>query len=186
MGLDPAPASASRDAGVAMDAEAGEPAAAVTALYSEHALSLIRLAHVMLGDRAAAEDVVHDAFYGLYRRWEHLAWKDRALGYVRVSVLNGCRSVLRARRPAELGHAEAGLRPEVSAEAAVLTREERRELVAAVRRLPDRQREVVVLGYYLGLSDEQIARDMGIRQNTIRSARHRALAALARSLGGTP
>lgn len=70
-------------------------AAAVTALYAEHALSLIRLAHIMLSDPAAAEDVVQDAFCGLYRRWPHLQDQSRALGYLRSSVLNRCRSVLR-------------------------------------------------------------------------------------------
>ena len=68
---------------------------AVTALYAEHALGLTRLAHVMLGDRAAAEDVVHDAFAGLYRRWGQLADPAKAQGYLRSTVLNGCRSALR-------------------------------------------------------------------------------------------
>jgi DNA-directed RNA polymerase specialized sigma24 family protein len=74
---------------------AEQAADAITALYQEHALSLIRMAHLMLGNRAAAEDVVQDAFCGLYRHWDDLASKDRAIGYVRSSVLNGCRTVLR-------------------------------------------------------------------------------------------
>jgi DNA-directed RNA polymerase specialized sigma24 family protein len=65
--------------------------AAVTALYQAHALGLTRLAHVMLGDASSAEDVVQEAFCGLYRRWGQLAQTDRALYYVRSSVLNGCR-----------------------------------------------------------------------------------------------
>ena len=72
--------------------------ATVSALYAEHALGLIRLAHIMLGSRAAAEDVVQEAFLGLFRRWDQLDDPARALGYVRSSVLNGCRSVLRKRR----------------------------------------------------------------------------------------
>ena len=71
----------------------------VTALYHAHALGLIRLAHIMLGDRTAAEDVVQDAFCGLYRHWSRLADQAKALPYVRSSVLNGCRSALRRRRP---------------------------------------------------------------------------------------
>ncbi len=56
------------------DAEtAGDAQAAVTALYRVHAVGLIRLAYLMLGDRAAAEDAVQDAFYGLYRHWDRLA-----------------------------------------------------------------------------------------------------------------
>jgi DNA-directed RNA polymerase specialized sigma24 family protein len=72
----------------------------VTALYHAHALGLIRLAHIMLGDRTAAEDVVQDAFCGLYRNWTRLADQAKALPYVRSSVLNGCRSALRRRCPA--------------------------------------------------------------------------------------
>lgn len=60
---------------------------AVTALYRAHALSMTRLAHVMLGDRTAAEDVVQEAFSGLYRRWAHVSDRDKALSYVRSSVM---------------------------------------------------------------------------------------------------
>jgi hypothetical protein len=67
----------------------------VTALYQAHGVGLIRLAVVMLGDRPAAEDVVQEAFCGLYRRWDHLDDPGNALRYLRSSVLNGCRSVLR-------------------------------------------------------------------------------------------
>jgi RNA polymerase sigma-70 factor (sigma-E family) len=154
----------------------------VTALYQEHALGLVRLAHVMLGDRAAAEDVVQEAFGGLYRRWAHLLDKDRALAYLRSSVLNGCRSARRRRRYAE---AEDGARqaPAASAEAALLTTEERREVMHALRRLPGRQREVLVLRFYLDEPEAEIARLMGIRPSTVRSTTHRALTALGRLLG---
>ena len=69
------------------DAELG-----VTALYGAHAVAMIRIALIMLGDRAAAEDVVQDAFFGLYRRWSRLADPANALTYVRSAVLNGCRT----------------------------------------------------------------------------------------------
>ena len=157
--------------------------AAVTALYHEHALSLVRLAHIMLGNRAGAEDIVHDAFCGLYRRWDHLNDPGNALGYVRSSVLNGCRTALRRGRLAD--RARSYQPAAASAEAAVLSGEERREVVHALRRLPERQREVLVLGYYLDLPDEQIARDLGISPGTVRSTRHRALAALERMLTQT-
>ena len=74
------------------------PAEAVTELYRAHALGLIRLAVVMLGDRPAAEDAVQEAFCGLYRRWHHLSDPAKALSYVRSSVINNCRTVLRRRR----------------------------------------------------------------------------------------
>jgi RNA polymerase sigma-70 factor (sigma-E family) len=157
--------------------------AAVTALYRQHALWLIRLAYIMLGSRAAAEDVVQDAFCGLHRRWEHLARKESAVGYLRSSVLNGCRSA-HSDRARVVDGAEIYQPPAISAEAAVLSSERRREVVRALRQLPDRQREVLVLRYYLDVPDEQIARDLGIARTTVRSTRHRALAALERHLGG--
>jgi RNA polymerase sigma-70 factor (sigma-E family) len=159
--------------------------AAVTALYEAHALGLIRLAYVMLGDRAAAEDVVQEAFGGLYRRWDQLADKGRALPYVRSSVLNGCRSALRRPRHADVD-ADAVPQPAAaSAEAAALTSEERREVMRALRRLPDRQREVLVLRFYLDEPEAEIARVMGISQSTVRSTAHRALVKLGHLLGET-
>ena len=74
------------------------PAAhAVTALYEAHALGLVRLAVVMTGDQGSAEDIVQDAFLGLYRRWDHLTDLPHPLAYLRASVLNGCRTALRRR-----------------------------------------------------------------------------------------
>jgi RNA polymerase sigma-70 factor (sigma-E family) len=152
----------------------------VTALYQAHALGLTRLAHIMLGDRTAAEDVVQDAFAGLYRHWSRLADQAKALPYVRSSVLNGCRTALRRRRAPSPPAVD-----EAAADAALLSAERRHEVMAALRRLPDRQREVLVLRFYLDLSDTDIARDMGISPSTVRSTASRALAALGRSLGGS-
>jgi RNA polymerase sigma-70 factor (sigma-E family) len=157
--------------------------AAVTALYQVHAVGLIRLAVVMLGDRPAAEDVVQDAFAGLYRRWNHLSGKDRALGYVRASVLNGCRSRLRARvRDQRLASASPATLAAASAEQAALIGEEHAAVLAALRRLPHRQREALVLRYYLDLSEPEIAASMGIGRGTVKSTTSRALAALGRLL----
>ncbi len=160
-----------------------ERAKAVTALFAENALGLIRLAHIMLGNAAVAEDIVQDAFCGLYRRWPQLSDQSRALGYVRSSVLNGCRSAMRLRPTVELveGHQP----PAASAETALLAAEEGREVLRALRRLPDRQREVLTLRYYLDLPDDQIAAAMGIGPGTVRSAAHRALTALRKALKET-
>jgi RNA polymerase sigma-70 factor (sigma-E family) len=154
----------------------------VTALYQAHALGLTRLAHIMLGDRAEAQDVVQDAFAGLYRHWSRLADQAKALPYVRSSVLNGCRTALR-RRPARGQPAPAA--DVAAADAGLLSAERRHEVMAALRGLPDRQREVLVLRFYLDLSDTDIARDMGISPSTVRSTASRALTALGRSLGGS-
>jgi RNA polymerase sigma-70 factor (sigma-E family) len=156
-------------------------AAAVAALYAEHAVSLIRLAYLMLGDRPAAEDAVQDAFCGLYRNWGRLDDPGRALGYVRTAVLNGSRSALR-RRTAGRKLAVTHHPPEPSAEASALSREEREEVMRAVRALPGRQREALVLRFYLDLPEREIARIMGLRPGSVRSATHRALRALGQSL----
>jgi RNA polymerase sigma-70 factor (sigma-E family) len=157
----------------------------VTALYQAHAVGLIRLAVVMLGDRPAAEDVVQEAFCGLYRRWDHLEDPGNALRYLRSSVLNGCRSALRNRRrlPFRLGSDASQPDSVESAESTALVGEEHRAVLAALRRLPDRQREVLVLRFYLELSVAEIARSMGISQGTVKSTVSRALAALGRLLG---
>jgi RNA polymerase sigma factor (sigma-70 family) len=170
----------------------------VTALYQAHALSLARLALVMLGDRSAAEDVVQDAFLGLYRRWDRLADPAVAPSYLRTSVLNGCRTALRARpRHGVLSDgtdaheaALAGSSPSSSlslslesAEATVVHGEEHRAVLAAIRRLPARQREALVLRYYLDLTEEQTAEAMQVSRGTVKSATSRAIAAVGRMLG---
>jgi|SRR5690349_4899546 RNA polymerase sigma-70 factor (sigma-E family) len=153
----------------------------ITALYQSHALGLTRLAHVILGDRAAAEDVVQEAFCGLYRNWARLSDPAAALPYLRTSVLNGSRSVLRRRR---LWASKALHEPAAaSAESIALITEEQRAVLAALRKLPARQREVLIFRFYLHEADQEIARLMGISPGTVRSTSHRALSALGRLLG---
>ena len=155
---------------------------AVTALYQAHALGLIRLAVVMLGDRPAAEDVVQEAFYGLYRRWHTLSEETKALAYVRSSVINGCRSALRRRVRQFTGVAAGQPEESASAESAALLSEEYRQVLLAIRRLPSRQREVLVLRYYLDLDEGEIASAMRVSRGTVKSTTSRALAALGRIL----
>ena len=160
-------------------------AAAVTELYARHALGLVRLAVLLVGDRASAEDVVQDAFLGLYRRWDRLPDTSAPLAYVRVSVLNGCRTALRrrsrARQASNFIHPPAEAE---SAEALALLSEEQRAVAGALRRLPERQREAQVLRYYLDLSEAEIAAAMGISRGTVKSATSRALAAVGRTVRG--
>ncbi len=177
------PNAAGEDTGDGAGGSAADPGVAVGTLYAQHALSLIRLAHIMLGSPAAAEDVVQEAFCGLYRRWPHLKDKSRALGYLRSSVLNGCRSV--RRRGTALQLDEAHLAPVSAAENAVLTAEERLELACALRDLPARQREVIALRFFLDLTDEQIAETLRISRPGVRSAAHRGLMSLRRMLKET-
>jgi RNA polymerase sigma-70 factor (sigma-E family) len=158
---------------------------AVTALYEAHSLGLIRLGVVMLGDRPAAEDVVQEAFCGLYRRWHSLSDSTNALAYVRSSVINGCRSALR-RRVRQLSLAGFGGADQPgesgSAESEALLGEEHRQVLLAIRRLPARQREALVLRYYLDLDEGEIASSMQVSRGTVKSTTSRALAALGRIL----
>lgn len=154
----------------------------VAAVFAEHRLGLLRLAVLLLGDQATAEDVVQDAFAGLHRRWAELRDEAGALAYARASVVNGCRMVHRRRALMR----RIGFAPEPpiwSAESAVMLREDHREVIEALQRLPRRRREVLVLRYYLDLSDAEIAAAMGIGQATVRSTAARALSELGRLIG---
>ncbi|GGK59402.1 hypothetical protein Ppa06_26970 [Planomonospora parontospora subsp. parontospora] len=164
----------------------GEPLARdrvdVAGLFAEHHLGLVRLALLMVGDQATAEDVVQEAFTRTHAGWRRLRDPDRALTYIRSAVLNGARSVLR-RRAVAFRRAVPYEPPVWSAEHAALLGEERREVLVALRDLPGRQREALVLRYYLDLSDLEIAETMGVGASTARSTLARGLAALARKLG---
>ncbi|GAA4986362.1 RNA polymerase sigma factor (sigma-70 family) [Nonomuraea thailandensis] len=151
-------------------------------LYREHWLALVRLAVLLVGDREAAEDVVQDVFSRLHGKASGVL----TLSYVRVSVLNASRSVLRRRGVAATKAASPGRANESvdSPETAALLGESRQEMLTALSRLPRRQREVLVLRYYLDLSDADIARATRIRQSTVRSTAARALDRLERELGG--
>jgi len=153
----------------------------VAGLFRAHALALIRMALLLVGDQPSAEDVVQDAFLGLHRALPRLRDRDKALAYVRASVVNGCRSVQRGRRRAWLRRIEHEP-PVWSAESEVLAGEDRRAVLAAVARLPVRAREVLALRYYLDLQHHEIAAILGISRGTVSSTASRALAALAREL----
>lgn len=165
----------------------GQAREAVASLYQSHALGLIRLGVVMLGDRAAAEDVVQEAFCGLFRHWAKLTDPDKALPYLRSAVLNGCRSVRRRQRRRDRPALEPGpWQTAESAEASVLVGEEHRQVLAALQRLPERQREALVLRFYLELAEREIAACMGVSPGTVKSTTSRALAALGRLIKEAP
>jgi RNA polymerase sigma factor (sigma-70 family) len=125
---------------------AAESARSVTELFTEHHLGLVRLALLMVGDLATAEDVVQDAFEQLHRRWRGLRQQSSALDYARSAVLNGCRSVLRRRLVARRYEGRIAGPPPYGADAAIGL-EQRSELIGAFRSLPRRQREVLALRY---------------------------------------
>jgi RNA polymerase sigma-70 factor (sigma-E family) len=153
----------------------------VDELFRAHAVTLVRVAMLLVGDQPSAEDVVQDAFIRLYHGLPRLRDRDKALPYLRSCVLNGSRSMLRARRRALLRRPEPPP-PVWSAESAVLAGEDRRAVLAAVARLPRRAREVLALRYYLDLPDHEIAGVLGITRGTVSSTASRAMTVLAREL----
>jgi RNA polymerase sigma-70 factor (sigma-E family) len=162
------------------DARAACPAAtaeALITLYSAHYRSLVRLSVLLLNDVATAEEVVQDSFVALHVGMHRLRDNDKALAYLRSAVVNRSRSVLRHRVVVERNPAKPA--PDgPSAEHGALELLERSAVVAALRELPVRQREVVVLRYYADLSEAQIAEIMGITRGAVKSHSSRAMAAL--------
>ena len=174
--------------GQAQSAElaAGAPAVDVSALFRQHYAELVRLAVMLLGDRPAAEDVVQDVFARLHTRRDRPGPRGDQLAYVRVCVLNGCRSALRGRAVLRRLSASGAPLPDLpheSAESEVIQAEGRRQVLAALAALPPRRREVLVLRYYLGLREAEIAAVLGITPGTVKSTTARGLGALARALG---
>ncbi|OEJ34796.1 RNA polymerase sigma factor [Streptomyces subrutilus] len=162
----------------------GDPPPTVTALYHAHRLRMVRLAVLLVDDLATAEDVVQDAFTALYRRHgEHITEVDNALGYLRTSVVNTSRSVLRRRRTVRAWTPPAPA-DVPSAEAHVVLDEAHREVLAALGRLTPRRRQVLVLRYWADLSEAEIANTLGISRGAVKSNASRALDALERILEG--
>ncbi|MDX6200249.1 MAG: hypothetical protein QOJ79_3400 [Actinomycetota bacterium] len=151
---------------------------AVTALYRVHAAGLRRVASLLVDDRETAEDVVQDAFIRLHRRWLLLRDPDKALAYLRTSVVNGSRSRLRRRRT-ERSYVAAPPGEHPSAEHTVLRTADLRAVADELVQLPRRQREVLVLRYYLDLSEAEIAGALGISRGSVKSHAARGIATLA-------
>lgn len=157
----------------------------VASLHQEHYRDLVRLAGLLLHDRGSSEEVVQDAFVQLHLRWRRVRDPERAVAWLRSAVLNGARSrlrhleVRRRHQPLPSGDQE-------SAEDIALAVGTREHLLLALRSLPARQREAVVLRYYLDLSEAQMARAMGISAGSVKTHLHRGLAALQTQLGEQP
>ena len=132
----------------------------------------------MVGDLATAEDVVQDCFERLHASWPRVREPERALAYARSAVLNGCRSVHR-RSAVARGHApRLAVRADAAAPDRLLTAD-RLQPAAALRKLPRRQHEVLVLRYYADLSVTEIAATLGISAGNARACLSRGLARLA-------
>lgn len=154
---------------------------AVTALFMAHHKRLVGLARVLVDDQQTAEDVVQDAFGQLHRRWAWLRDKDVAVSYLQVAVTNGARSALR-RRKVRRAQPPVVLPDAPSAELSVLGGEDRAELRACLGALPARQRQVLVMRYYLDRSEAEIAERLEISKGSVKQHAARALAALSARL----
>lgn len=161
-----------------------DPDEAVTALYAAQYRSLVRLAALLLRDVAMAEEVVQDSFIAMHGSWRRLRDPDRALAYLRQSVVNRARSALR-RRSVEARHAPAPMPDAASAEHGALDALDRLAVIDALHQLPLRQREVLVLRYYADLSEAAIAEALGIGRGSVKSHASRGIAALRARLEQT-
>lgn len=155
--------------------------AALPALYDEHYRSLVRLASFSVDDRETAEEVVQDAFVKLVAgNYDIEVGKE--LGYLRSMVLNGARSALRKRQVRRAHTPEApGL--VAAAEEAGVASTEHDAMIAALRALPEKQASVLVLRYYLDLSEAEIAQTLDIARGSVKSHAHRGLKRLGSVLG---
>jgi RNA polymerase sigma-70 factor (sigma-E family) len=155
---------------------------AVTELYSLHYRALVRLAALLVRDTGTAEEVVQDAFVAMHDAWQRLRDAENALAYLRQAVVNRSKSVLRHRTVVDKNLQKAV--PDMpSAEHGALVLLERSAVVAALRHLPDRQREAIVLRYYADLNEAEIAATMGISRGAVKSHTARGMIALRSALG---
>jgi RNA polymerase sigma-70 factor (sigma-E family) len=154
---------------------------AVRVLYGTHWHQLVRLATLLTRDASVAEELVQDAFVSLHRRWSSLADPAAAHGYLRTTVVNNARSVLRHRGVEERYRQPGPPEPSGPEERAVQATEDA-QVMAALRSLSRRQQEVLVLRYYADLSEQEIAETLGMSRGAVKSHAHRGIAALREAL----
>ena len=154
--------------------------AAVTELFNVHYVRLVRTARLLVDDQETAEDVVMEAFTALFRRWTTIRDANDAYGYLRSCVVNGARSQLRRRKVVRL-HEVAVEAPPAGPDVAAAG-SARATAIALLRTLPLRQRQVLVLRYFLDLSEAEIADALGISPGSVKTHAARGLSALAHVL----
>jgi RNA polymerase sigma factor (sigma-70 family) len=156
----------------------------VEVLFRRHYAELLRLAVVMLGSREGAEDAVQDAFVALHRNWQSMRDPEAAEAYLRSAVLNRCRSWVRrqvsqrAARPLMIvrEHQE-------SSEDTTVGRDEVGSLVAVMRTLARRQREVLACRFVLEMSVAETAQLLEISTGSVKAHTHRGLHVLQQRIG---
>ena len=154
---------------------------AVTVMFGEHYRSLLRMAVLLVGDVATAEAVVQDSFVAMHGVWRRLMDSEKALPYLRQCLVNRSRSVLRHRIMIGRNTPKPG--PGMpSAEREVPPLPEH-AVVGALRALPLRQREALVLTYHGGLTEAQAASAMGISPGAVKNHMAQAIETLRAVLG---
>jgi RNA polymerase sigma-70 factor (sigma-E family) len=169
----------STDADIVLPTDPGD---AVAALFEVHYVQLVRLARCLLDEPADAEDVVMDAFAGLALHWSRVRRTGDAFFYLRSSVVNACRSRLRRLRVARARMHTQLERDAAPAEQQAMVHLEYAAVAVAVRELPRRQREVLVLRYYEGATEAEIADILGVTTGSVKVHASRGLRALAARL----
>jgi RNA polymerase sigma-70 factor (sigma-E family) len=147
-------------------------------LYERHSSSALRLAYLLTGDAALAEDLVQDAFVRLAGRLVHLRDPGGFHAYLRTTIVNLSRShfrrrVVERRYLERRGESEQVDAPDLS---------DRDRLRGALMALPVRQRTAIVLHYYEDLSEAQTAELMRCRTPAVKSLVSRGVSSLRTSL----
>jgi RNA polymerase sigma factor (sigma-70 family) len=142
-------------------------------LFVDERVGLIRMATLLVGSHAVAEEVVQDAFIAVGDRWSTV---ERPGAYLRTSVVHGCAAVLR-RREIEDRYSDRWRGERLDEIPSQLV-----ELRDALDHLTERQRIVVVLRYFVDLPDNEIASVLSVRPSTVRSLTRRALSTLRKEL----
>ena len=156
------------DYGPAVDRPEEPSVNVMIAVYHGQYPSLVRLAAMLLDDPHTAEDVVQDAYVRVATRHYRLRDPDKAVAYLRQAVVNLARNSLRRRLLARR-HATVDLTDVASAEDDAIDRFRRQAVVRALRALPRRHREVLVLRYYLGCSVAETAGLLGLGSGSVKA-----------------
>ncbi len=156
--------------------------AVLARLFAAEAPLLVRLARFFVADRAAAEDLVQEAFIRLSRHLHRIREPGSEAAYLRATVLNLCRDHNR-RGLMSFRHRPAAEPDPEPLDDLVAGREQARAVVAALAALPTRQRDCVVLRYYLELPVAEIGATLGVSQNSVKTHLQRGLRALEGVLG---
>jgi RNA polymerase sigma factor (sigma-70 family) len=155
----------------------------VVTLFEQEGSSLVRLARLFVDDRNAAEDLVQEAFIRLARSATRIEDRTRAAAYLRSIVLNLARDHNR-RGLVSLRHQLPFDDRRASVEDEIALRDDQRDVIEALRGLPHRQRDCLVLRYYHELGIDDIATTLAISPNSVKTHLQRGLAALERRLAG--